>query len=515
MTIDVLIIGAGPNGLLLAGELALAGVHALVLERLVAPDPQPRANGLVGTVVRALDHRGLYERFSGEPGPPNPVPYFPFGGLTLDMSTLADNGLYALPIPQHRMVQLLAERAGELGVKVRRGHELTGFCQTADEVTADVRGPDGAYQVVARFLVGADGGRSVVRKQCGIDFPGVTDDSFVGRSGTATVGPPVAVPGTGELEVPGLGRLRPANFHRTPTGVLAFGMFQPGVYRFGTFEWGQPPTEASESIPLDELRDAVARVLGTDVPLEPAPGGSPGSVGRRTVGINSRQADRYRDDRVFLVGDAAHVHSGVGGPGLNLGMQDAFNLAWKLAEVVAGRAPDGLLDSYHRERHPVGQRVIMHSRAQHALLAPGANVTALRELLGELLHQPTTVRHVADLMSGAEIRYDTEVADPHPLAGRWAPDLVLHTGSMTLRVAEVMRAARAVLLDLADDATLREGVAGWTDRVNVLTVRCEQPPAAAILIRPDGYVAWAGDPTDADAAMALRQALHTWFGEPR
>jgi len=221
---------------------------------------------------------------------------------------------------------------------------------------------------------------------------------------------------------------------------------------------------------------------------------------------NSRQAERYRDGRVFLLGDAAHVHSGMGGPGLNLGLTDAFNLGWKLAAAVTGWAPPDLLDSYHHERHPVGRRVIMHSRAQSALVGPGPDVTALRELMGELLENRDTVRHVAELMSGADTRYRTG-ADRHELAGRWVPDLPLDTGTGGARLAEVLRTGRPLLLDLG--AGVAGAVDGWADRVDVLAATTPEPPAGAVLIRPDGHAAWAGED-----AGGLDAALHRWFGEP-
>jgi 2-polyprenyl-6-methoxyphenol hydroxylase-like FAD-dependent oxidoreductase len=231
MTTDVVIAGGGPNGLLMACELALAGVRPVVLERLPERATAPKANGLVGRVVQALDYRGLYERFSGSSTPPVPVPGFQFAGLPLELSALDNNALHALPIPQRRMEELLEQRARGLGAQIRRGHELIAVRQAADLVTVDVRGPHGRYELAAKFLVGADGGHSIVRKHCGIDFPGITDRGFVGRSGQVTIHPPVAVPGTGELLVPGAGRFRPATFTRTENGMFAYGMFQPGLYR--------------------------------------------------------------------------------------------------------------------------------------------------------------------------------------------------------------------------------------------------------------------------------------------
>jgi 2-polyprenyl-6-methoxyphenol hydroxylase-like FAD-dependent oxidoreductase len=507
---DVVISGGGPNGLMLACELALAGVHPIVLERLPERAVLPKANGLVGRVVQALDYRGLHESFSGNPALPHPVPFFQFGALMLDMSTLDHNGLYILPIPQRRMEELLEKRAHELGVEIRRGHELTDFTQDGDSVTVEVRGPDGLYQLTTKFLVGADGGRSVVRKRAGIGFPGITDDGFTTRTGQVSIAEPVAVPGTGELEVDGFGRLYPGTYTRTEHGVFAFGMFQPGLYRVAVVEWGQSPLGDTEDMPMEEFRAAVKRVLGGDLPMAEPRDGAPSALFRSATGANSRIAERYRDGRVLLVGDSAHVQSGVGGPGLNLGLQDALNLGWKLAAEVRGDAPEGLLDTYESERRPVGERVIMHSRAQTALLSGGPNITALRQVFDELLRDQTAVRRVSDLMSGADTRYDMK-STAHPLTGGWMPDLALHNGS---RVGELMRSARPVLLDLADRGDLVAAVGGEAD---IVSTSCDDRPADAVLIRPDGYVAWAtgsankSDADRSDAVEGLRRAVRTWI----
>lgn len=511
---DVAIVGAGPNGLLLAAELALAGVRPIVLERLAEPSTSPKANGLVGRVVQALEYRGLYQLLSGEDGPPQPSPQYVFGALPLDLSGLEDHSLYIFPIPQRRIEELLSQRATESGVPVHRGHEVTAVRQTADAVTVDVLGPDGPYQLVTRYLVAADGGTSGIRKQLGIGFPGITDDRFVSRTGQVGIAAPVAVPDTGELDVPGLGTVAPMAFTRTENGLFVHAMFQPGCYRVGVFEWGAPVLADSDVIPLEEMQDAVRRVLGADVPLTEPPGGQPMYLGRGT-GVNSRQADRFRSGRVFLVGDAAHVHSAIGGPGLNLGMQDAFNLAWKLAAAVRGWAPSELLDSYESERRPAGERVLMHTRAQMALLSPGPNVTALRELLSELLADAGTRRRIADLMAGADLRYDARHDGPvHPMTGHWMPDLPLRTGDGATRVAELLRAARPVLLDLAGRRDLSVLAGAWADRVDIVRGSAPDQRADAVLIRPDGYVAWAADADTDGAAEGLRGALLTWFGQP-
>ena len=509
MSPDVVIVGAGPNGLLMASELALAGVDAVVLERLTERSAKPKANGLVGRVVEALDRRGIYEQFSGHAGPPRPVPRFVFGAIPLELTALPDHPLHALGIPQRRMEELLEERASGLGVAVRRGHEVTGVHQSPDSVALDVVGPDGPYRLDARYVVAADGGASAIRKQLGIGFPGTTDNGFVSRSGRVAISAPVALD-TGELDVPGHGRLAPATFLRTRTGVFAYALVEPGCYRVSALEWGEDGVQDADEIPLEELAAALHRVLGTRLPLTPLPGGQPQDL-RRHVGVNSRLADRYRDGRVFLVGDAAHVHSAVGGPGLNLGMQDVLNLGWKLAAAVHGTAPEALLDTYEAERRPAGERVIMHSRAQSALLAPGDEVTALRSLVTELLADTSATRRIADLMAGADLHYPARFDGPaHQLTGRWAPDLPLRVDGRGTRLAELLRTARPVLLDLAGRADLTTAATGWADRVDIVSATTPEPPADALLVRPDGYVAWAGE----RGAEGLRQALDAWFGAP-
>ncbi|MFF2075801.1 FAD-dependent monooxygenase [Kitasatospora sp. NPDC058162] len=515
MTNEVVIVGAGPVGLFLAAELALNGVRPVVLDRLPGRSGEQKANGLVGQVIRLLDHRGLHQPLRGTPGAPKPVPRFVFGAFPLELHRLAANPLHAMPVPQHRIEEVLEARALELGVTVLRRCEVTGFTQDPDGVTVDLQGPDGARQLRTRYLVGADGGRSTVRKLAGIGFPGVTSPDPVSR--IAHVLPPEGLRSTddGEILLPGCPTpFRPYTHTRTEHGVFVIAPFNPEAVMIATMEWGGPPVDEADPLTLDELRASIRRVTGADLPLTPARTAGPFTP-RRTVGHNTRLAERYREGRVLLVGDAAHVHAATGGPGLNLGLQDAANLGWKLAADLRGWAPPGLLDSYQSERRPVGERVFMHSQAQTALMAPGPATTALRALVGELIAHDDNLARIAALMAGSDVRYATGCS--HPLAGGFAPELALDTPDGSTRLAELAHSGRPLLLDLTGGTLgLADRAAGWKDRVDVLAADCApaQPPAGALLLRPDGYVAWACAPGEADRE-GLDRALRDWFGEPR
>lgn len=496
---DVVVIGGGPNGMMLACELALGGVRAVVVERLTAPSKEPRSNGLVGQVVRMVDRRGLFERLGGQPGPPRPNnAYFMFAAFALDLGLLDDSPVYNLAVPEIRTVQVLEERARELGVDVRRGHEFVGMVQNDDGIVVTMNGPDGTYELPARYVVGADGAHSPVRKAAGIAFPGVTHDRTTSRHAHARVPAEWLDPVSGALDVPGFGAVRPFLPVRTDHGGFTYGPLPGRPPLVATTEWDEPETDAPMT--LDEMRDSIRRVLGADVPIGPPPGDGP-HVLRRLRGGNSRVAEKFRHRRVFLVGDAAHVFA-AGGTGLNLGMQDAINLGWKLAAVLNGGAD--VLDTYETERRPIADRTITRSLATAALLAPGPEITALRQIFGELLTHRDTVQTLADLVAGSDVRYPAG-DDAHPLVGWPAPDLDIHTPDGTVRLAELVRTGRPLLIDLTGEGHL-------TADVDIVRGRADTD-VTALLLRPDSYVAWASNEQSPDQRR-LDDTAREWFGVP-
>ena len=504
---DVIIVGGGPAGLFLACELRLAGARPLVLERRPEPDQADRAHGLSGQVVRLLDHRGLLERCGGR-ATPEPVPGHFFGGLPLPLHVLGEaNPMYLLPCNQRDLERVLAERAAELGADVRRGWEVRSFDQADGRVDVVASASDGTEATFpARYLVGCDGGHSLVRKQAGIAFPGTSDGHAVDR--TALIGPSDrfhVVPG-GRVVIDGLGEI-PAHFHRTERGVFTLLAHDPQRPLVNTAEREERPAGSSPGpgapMTMAEMEDSVERVIGVRLPLTPPPEGSP-TLLRRMCGRNTRLADRYRNGRVFIAGDAAHVSHG---PTLNTALQDVANLAWKLAATLQGWAPEGLLDSYETERRALGERVCRQTRTESALLAPGGDVTALRQVFAELLDRTENLRAVAALVAGADVRYDTGEESPSEPAGWFVPSLNLSTGDgHERRLAELLRDARPLLVDLTGGNDLAAVAEPWNDRVRRVAATAEDAPASAMLIRPDGYVAWAGADPD-----GLKAALVRWF----
>ncbi|WP_438485379.1 FAD-dependent monooxygenase [Streptomyces sp. S186] len=508
MDADVIVVGAGPTGLMLAAELRLAGVRPLVLERQSQRRDTPKAGGIGGQILQLLGYRGLLERFEAACTDPVPAPRFPFGGVHVDLTQLTDPPMHALPLPQPRLERLLEDHAGELGVDVRRGHEVTRASQDDAAVIVDVRGPDGPYRVTGRYLVGCDGARSRVRDQAGIPFPG-TAYPEVNRLAQITLPDTVTVVGDGDLDVPGFGTIR-AGFTRTDQGLFGLGA-SPDSKVVSLYTIEDESTEYDDDTPMTvaELQDSIRRVLDAELPL-----GEPLRLSRFT--FKARQAERYRDGRILLAGDAAHLFPATG-VALNAGMLDAVNLAWKLAADVHGWAPAGLLDTYHDERRLAGERTMLHTQAQVALRRghdPAAE--ALREVFQELLTDEQPLRRTGALVAGSDIRYPMPGSHHHALAGTFAPDLTLHTDQGTTSVAELMHTARPLFLDLADRLELRETARDWQQRVEVHTAKTDDRPADVLLIRPDAHIAWAAaidEPADS-AGPALREALSGWFGTP-
>jgi 2-polyprenyl-6-methoxyphenol hydroxylase-like FAD-dependent oxidoreductase len=512
---DVIIVGGGPVGLLLACELKVAGAEPLVLESATGEERVTRSLGLRSINARSLHSlalRGLVEPLAEaqwalfdelaigrEPAASDVVGMMTevlrkglmrghFSGLPL----LAESGnAEYVMLRQHLIERVLAERADALGVTVRQGCEVVDVAQDPAGVLATLAGGE---LVRGAYLVGCDGGRSVVRKRSGFAFSG-TPATMTGRTAVAVLADPGAVTST----------------LRSPGGLVNLSLV-PGEIATIEFEGG--PDDRDAPMTAGELAASLRRVTGREVPVE-----------RLDAGIrysdNTRHADTYRKGRVLLAGDAAHVHSPIGGQGLNLGVQDAVNLGWKLALVVRGRAPESLLDTYTAERHPVAARVLRNTRAQVALMRPGAQVEAMREVLSEVMELPDAKRHFTGMVEGTDVDYAPGSADPR--VGRFAPQLTVSAGARPL--AELVRDGRGLLADLSGGhaaAGLEAALAGHRDRVRLVVADAQgdgggepdggvsggasDAEGGALLVRPDGYVAWAG------GGDGLGEALAAWFG---
>jgi 2-polyprenyl-6-methoxyphenol hydroxylase-like FAD-dependent oxidoreductase len=481
----VVIVGGGPTGLMSAGELALAGIDVAIVER--RPNQElagSRAGGLHSRTIEVLDQRGIAERFLSQ-GQVAQVAGFAW--IRLDISDFPTRHNYGLGLWQNHIERILAGWVDELAVPIYRGREVTGFAQ--DDTGVDVELSDGR-SLRAQYLVGCDGGRSLIRKAAGIEFPGWD-------------------PTTSHL-------IAEVEIAEQPEWGIRHDVL--GIHSLSRLEDGGPVrvmvTEqhlGSTSEPtLGDLSEALIAVFGTDYGIH-----SPIWISRFTD--MTRQAASYRKGRVLLAGDAAHVHYPAGGQGLNTGVQDAVNLGWKLAQVVKQTSPESLLDTYHAERHPVAARVLRNTMAQVALLRrPDDRIKALRDTMSELLGMDEPRKRFAAMMSGLDIHYD--LGEGHPLLGRRMPDLDLITSEGPPRTFTLLHDARPVLLNFSEPGHL--DITQWADRVQLVDAKYlgvwELPvigtvtAPAAVLIRPDGYVAWVGDKTD----QGLADALTTWFGPP-
>jgi 3-(3-hydroxy-phenyl)propionate hydroxylase len=480
----VVIVGGGPTGLMLAGELALAKIDVAIVER--RPNQALvglRAGGLLSRTIEILDQRGIADRFLSQG---QLLQSHGYSWIPLDISDLPTRHNCLLGMRQSRIEEILAGWIGELAVPVYRRCEVTGFAQR--DTGVDVQLSDGK-SLRAKYLVGCDGGRSLIRKAAGIDFPGwEASHSYL----------------IGEVEL----REQPEwGLRRDDKGIRS--LIQIGnSHRVRVLVTERRVGQTGEPT-LRDLSEALTAVDGRDYGVH-----DPASISRFTD--MARQAASYRHGRVLLAGDAAHVHSPVGGQGLNTGVQDAVNLGWKLAQVVKETSPPSLLDSYHAERHPVAARVLKNTLAQTALLRSDPRSEALRDTVSDLLSLNEPRKRFGAMMMGLDIRYD--LGEGHPLLGRRMPDLDLATADGTRRVFTLLHDARPVLLDFTRPAGLDIGP--WRDRVTVVDAEYEGvwdlpvvgavSAPAAVLIRPDGYVAWVGDGTE----RGLSEALTTWFGPP-
>jgi 2-polyprenyl-6-methoxyphenol hydroxylase-like FAD-dependent oxidoreductase len=491
----VVIAGGGPTGLMLAGELALAGVDVAVVERRASQDlAGSRAGGLHSRTIEMLDQRGIADRFLSEG---QVAQVAAFAGIPLDISDFPTRHPYGLGLWQNHIERILAGWVGELAVPIHRGRDVTGFAQ--DDTGVDVELSDGTA-LRAEYLVGCDGGRSLIRRAAGIDFPGwdPTTSSLIAEVEMAEE--PEWGIRNDALGIHSFGRVE----YEIRDGEVVY-MDEGPVRVMVTEEHVGPTTEPS----LRDLSEALIAVWGTDYGVH-----SPTWISRFTD--MARQAAAYRDSRVLLAGDAAHVHNPVGGQGLNTGVQDAVNLGWKLAQVVNRTSPESLLDTYHAERHPVAARVLRNTIAQVSLRRPDDRIKTVADTISELLSMDEPRKRFAAMMSGLGIQYD--LGEGHPLLGRRMPDLDLVTANGPLRVFALLHDARPVLLNLGEPGGF--DITPWADRVQLIDAEYvgtwelpalgAVPAPTAVLIRPDGYVAWVGDLTQ----LGLADALTAWFGSP-
>ncbi|WP_165445751.1 FAD-dependent oxidoreductase [Bradyrhizobium uaiense] len=493
---DVVVVGAGPTGLLLAIELTLGGADVVVIERLTAPDQTIKAGAIGALAGEALERRGLAEamdavertmadsmsRLMKSAGGESELPFRKFGGhfsgiFLIDQTRQREPDRRLRGVTQQALERMLGERAHALGIEIRRGCELIDFRDDRDGVVTRAEGASGDVELRSTYLVGCDGGRSAVRKRAGFAFPG-TEPTLTGHQAIV------------DLDHPD--RLLPVGWRRTPVGMMAYGPIPGRVFMA---EFDGPPADRGAPVTREEIETTLRRISGADVRVT--------AVKTATrFSDNARQADSYRRGRVLLAGDAAHVHSPFGGQGLNLGLLDAANLGWKLAAVVCDRMPESLLDSYTEERHPIAARVLANTRAQVALMRPDVMTDALREIVADLMSLDEGTRYFGEMISGIRIRYD--LGDDHPSVGRLSGNLALGDDDVKTTLFDQMEDGKAVLVDATGGAA--SAIAARWD----IFVRCvPRRSGPSLLIRPDACIAWASD--DADTT-GLDAALARWFG---
>jgi 2-polyprenyl-6-methoxyphenol hydroxylase-like FAD-dependent oxidoreductase len=501
---QVLVVGAGPVGLALAAELEIAGIHTVVVERLAEPDTLQKARGVGVLGSEALRRRGLgtqlqtrHQSGRGDYRRDMGSSHAHFAWIhKIDAAIDSEQNRVPALIWQPELERLLTDHATGLGVELLRDHTVTALSHDDTQVHAIVDTPSGQREFTARYLVGCDGGRSTVRRLADFDFPGI-DSTVLGRVARLKLAHREYFPAPTNNEH---GSLRHTGPHDGWVRV-----------RLNERDENTPGAQGEDHerspVTVQEIRDAIQRVTGVEVVITEIQEG-------RRFRDNSRQAATYRKGRVLLAGDAAHVHSPLGGQGLNLGIMDAVNLGWKLAAVLRGFGDDDLLETYTRERHPVGAAVLNNTRAQAALLTPTPQVMALREVMSDLMDIPDVKEYLGRMLAGVDVRYPLpyDAGAEHELLGGHMPDFVVDDSTLYA----IMSDGRAVLLHTPQAGAIRDAAGSWHDRVHIVpALVLGRPDLSAALIRPDGVLAWAATPFTPPDTTCLKTALHTWFGPPR